>query len=201
MRALFVCVLGLSLFAMPTVHADHCCGGKPAEKPEKGCHDPAKNHPGSGATQGREAGESNTHAMVLKHYFGIAKALAGDTTDPVGEHAQQLAQTLMAGAKALPRSEQSAAGALHGAAAALVKAANSKSLPAVRKGFAKLSKTAIAFVAAAKDNGAELGPVYQIHCSMAKPYGNWLQNDKIVNNPYYGSKMLRCGKVAKTLSN
>ncbi len=31
------------------------------------------------------------------------------------------------------------------------------------------------------------------YCPMAKH--NWLQNGKKINNPYYGSKMLRCGKI------
>lgn len=45
------------------------------------------------------------------------------------------------------------------------------------------------------------GPIYRVHCPMA--FGgrgaDWLQAEKRVSNPYFGSQMLRCGSVTETL--
>lgn len=39
--------------------------------------------------------------------------------------------------------------------------------------------------------------LYVAHCPMAfgGKGGDWLQDDRTVNNPYYGSMMLRCGSI------
>lgn len=39
-------------------------------------------------------------------------------------------------------------------------------------------------------------PVYYQYCPMKKAY--WLSNETAIKNPYYGSAMLTCGKVAET---
>ncbi|MBO0340095.1 DUF3347 domain-containing protein [Flagellimonas profundi] len=39
-------------------------------------------------------------------------------------------------------------------------------------------------------------PVYHQYCPMKKAY--WLSKEKEIKNPYYGSSMLTCGKVAET---
>ncbi len=39
-------------------------------------------------------------------------------------------------------------------------------------------------------------PVYYQYCPMKKGY--WLSKEKDIKNPYYGSSMLTCGKVAET---
>lgn len=39
-------------------------------------------------------------------------------------------------------------------------------------------------------------PVYYQYCPMKKSY--WLSSEKDIKNPYYGSSMLTCGKVAET---
>lgn len=40
-------------------------------------------------------------------------------------------------------------------------------------------------------------PVYYQYCPMKKSY--WLSSDKVIKNPYYGSAMLTCGKIAETI--
>jgi hypothetical protein len=44
--------------------------------------------------------------------------------------------------------------------------------------------------------------IYLMHCPMAfnNKGGSWLQSDKYLLNPYYGSRMLRCGKVTETIA-
>lgn len=41
-------------------------------------------------------------------------------------------------------------------------------------------------------------PVYYQYCPMKKTY--WLSREKEIKNPYYGSSMLNCGKVAEIKS-
>lgn len=45
------------------------------------------------------------------------------------------------------------------------------------------------------------GEVYVAFCPMANGNtgGYWLANEKQINNPYFGDKMLRCGSVKETL--
>ena len=45
-------------------------------------------------------------------------------------------------------------------------------------------------------------PLFIAHCPMAfdNKGGSWLQSDKTVANPYYGSMMLRCGSIKKQIA-
>lgn len=40
-------------------------------------------------------------------------------------------------------------------------------------------------------------PIYRAYCPMKK--ANWLSNEKIIKNPYYGSSMLTCGTIVNTI--
>lgn len=67
-----------------------------------------------------------------------------------------------------------------------------------REAFFNLSKHMVTYVADNKPEGAQL---YQQYCPMA--FNNtgayWISNSKEVLNPYFGDKMLKCGKVEKAL--
>lgn len=63
-----------------------------------------------------------------------------------------------------------------------------------REHFATLSTNMYALAKAVKLSGS---PVYEDYCPMKKAY--WLSKDKDIKNPYYGSQMLTCGKVEKTI--
>lgn len=41
-------------------------------------------------------------------------------------------------------------------------------------------------------------PIYYVYCPMKRSY--WLSNDKVIKNPYYGEKMLTCGKVVEVVT-
>lgn len=45
------------------------------------------------------------------------------------------------------------------------------------------------------------GKIYKQFCPMAfnNTGGYWLSNDKLIQNPYYGQKMLKCGTIAGTI--
>lgn len=66
-----------------------------------------------------------------------------------------------------------------------------------RKQFQVISDALYSLMQAAPYKGAT---VYQLHCPMAFETGaNWLNDVPVVNNPYYGSKMLTCGSVVDSL--
>ncbi len=64
-----------------------------------------------------------------------------------------------------------------------------------REHMMKLSNNIYALVANFKANTAE---AYLHYCPMKK--ASWLSDSKEVKNPYYGSKMLKCGSVKATLA-
>jgi hypothetical protein len=67
-----------------------------------------------------------------------------------------------------------------------------------RDHFTSLSKNMYAVMKVSKQDV----PIYYQFCPMAnKGKGaNWLSKENIVKNPYYGSKMMGCGKTVETLN-
>jgi hypothetical protein len=70
--------------------------------------------------------------------------------------------------------------------------AESKDIEHQRDHFTSLSTDFYALVKAVKLSDK---PVYYAYCPMKKSY--WLSESEAIKNPYYGSKMLTCGKVAE----
>jgi len=66
-----------------------------------------------------------------------------------------------------------------------------------REHFITLSKNMIELIKTAKPTKA----VYLQHCPMANggKGADWLSKDNFVRNPYYGNRMLTCGKVVETI--
>jgi len=75
--------------------------------------------------------------------------------------------------------------------------ANTKDATRQRKRFRRLSKNTYALIKVAKYEE----PVYYQFCPMANDGkgANWLSKDNAIKNPYYGSKMLNCGKTVETI--
>lgn len=63
-----------------------------------------------------------------------------------------------------------------------------------RDHFGELSTNLLTWV---KSIGGNQEDAYVQYCPMVKK--SWLSNDKAIKNPYYGNKMLVCGKVTETL--
>ena len=72
--------------------------------------------------------------------------------------------------------------------------AESKDIEHQRDHFTSLSTDFYALVKAVKLSDK---PVYYAYCPMKKSY--WLSEGEAIKNPYYGNKMLTCGKVAEVL--
>ena len=74
------------------------------------------------------------------------------------------------------------------------KIATSKSIDSQRKYFASFSDNLYQLVKKSKTKGEV---IYRFHCPMKDAY--WLSNKSAVQNPYYGSQMLTCGKLTETI--
>ncbi|MFC1849246.1 DUF3347 domain-containing protein [candidate division CSSED10-310 bacterium] len=127
---------------------------------------------------------------LVAEYLTITKTLAADKTTGVKEAAKKI-ETLSASLKTEEYKGQNAnavqkiPGQLQTTAKALQQA---KDIEAMREVLQELSKPFALWASLTKPDG-----LYVAYCPM-KP-GSWLQDQKEINNPYYGSKMLRCGKI------
>lgn len=130
------------------------------------------------------------HATAMDpaaHYLAIQTALAGDSLDQVGEHASALGK--LATAEFTKRGDVGAAGSESPAAvinAATARLAGAKDLDGARLAFGDLSEALV-------QSGVLIpeGQLKVAYCPMVDKH--WLQTGNEIANPYYGSKMLRCG--------
>jgi hypothetical protein len=125
--------------------------------------------------------------QLLGQYYSIHKTLASDSISGVAAAAAEMAKISRqtAGSETQAKAQLLA---LSDTAAKL----NAADLKSARNGFGDLSEKLIAYL---KASGSRMNPPYQFYCSMAKK--NWLQPDKAVRNPYYGSSMPTCGELVK----
>ncbi|RMF77302.1 MAG: DUF3347 domain-containing protein [Planctomycetota bacterium] len=68
-----------------------------------------------------------------------------------------------------------------------------KNLDDDRVTFAAISDAMAALVERVRPDKAKYPTIYHFHCPMA--HGDWLQLSDEPANPYYGFKMLNCGKL------
>ena len=117
--------------------------------------------------------------VVIEPYLRMQQALAQDSLEAVAAHARTIA---VEAAKLGPRAEGVRAAAGRFAAADLASA---------RAAFADLGD---AIIPLAQNLGASVGvQVRKAYCPMAGKY--WLQEGEKVQNPFYGSSMLECGRI------
>lgn len=114
---------------------------------------------------------------ILDNYYRIWEALAADTLGGIPEAATAIA-------------ERAKTPSIQQATAPLRHAHHTGDIDATRTDFETLSHLLIEYVATHRDTSAA-GPA-QAYCPMAD--ANWLQPEGELLNPYYGSKMLHCGK-------
>jgi Cu(I)/Ag(I) efflux system membrane fusion protein len=114
---------------------------------------------------------------ILSAYYAIHDSLAGDTIGGIHTNASKIAET----AKSASIAE---------AAEPLTHAHHKNDIDATRDDFEGLSNALIAYVASHRDQLKEM-PL-KAYCPMADAF--WLQDGGELLNPYYGSKMLYCGR-------
>lgn len=127
---------------------------------------------------------------VLEAYLEIPSALAADRVTGVTEAARKIEKlsrkldpSLVTGEhrehyRDLPSKLESAASRM----------ARAKDIETMRKALVELSKPMAMWATMSEPEGISV-----VYCSMTP--GSWLQRGTTISNPYYGSKMLRCGEI------
>ncbi|MFQ6047738.1 MAG: hypothetical protein ACE5K7_00055, partial [Phycisphaerae bacterium] len=59
--------------------------------------------------------------------------------------------------------------------------------------FVDISRSVLALLEHVRPDRSQWPRLYIFHCPMAN--ADWLQASRSIANPYYGSKMLRCGQL------
>lgn len=133
-----------------------------------------------------EASTNASNEQLLQKYLEIKDAHVASNANDAKKHANELA-------KMLDDAEDNAA-----LKSAAKKIAGTDKLDEQRKHFEALSE---AIYKLAKDEDAFESTLYQQYCPMA--FNNkgafWLSDKEEIRNPYFGDKMLKCGKVKETL--
>ncbi len=133
---------------------------------------------------------------LMTSYFAVQKALAAD--DLSG--AQAGAKSFLVAMEAAPEGSKQISEINEELSTPASVIANASDIKAAREAFGSLSKEMASLVKHVGVSGDE--NLYLVHCPMAfgGKGGDWIQADKTVSNPYYGSMMLRCGSVKEQLA-
>ena len=137
---------------------------------------------------------------VINRYLDVQVALAED--DPAaaqaaakkgGEALAKVDMELVAGENHM--AWMKSAGALK---TLLEAVATADGIEPARMQFSLLSEEVIALLTRF---GAPNGTLYQAWCPMAfdDRGASWIQGDEVINNPYFGDMMLRCGEVREVI--
>lgn len=122
-------------------------------------------------------------AMVYQEYQEIRKALVNSDSKAVQTIAEELALNLTDDNFDLE--------------SIVVVMATERNLEKQREQFAQLTKVAEPIFKRSLNEGA----IYKQFCPMAfnNKGGFWLSDASEIYNPYYGDKMLKCGKIVETI--
>lgn len=123
---------------------------------------------------------------LLNNYLNVKNALVSSDSKAAAQAANALSQSLKSEGDFAQKNEL---------LKATEKLSKANELEKQRAAFNDVS-TAIWLLVKGSDKVSQ--PVYYQYCPMKKAY--WLSREKEIKNPYYGSSMLTCGKVAATKS-
>jgi hypothetical protein len=168
-----------------------CMKGKPAACAMHGGSAACAVH-GASAASSMVKGQGSS--VFLKSYFEMRSLLAQDKVKGLDKLSESLAKETSTFRKKLATSSKDQAATeqlnalkdIENAASAM----KTSSLESARESFKGLSHSILEYV---KSYGCD-GSVYSFYCDMVKE--SWLQETEKVGNPYYGSKMLKCGVLS-----
>jgi len=125
-------------------------------------------------------------AAVYNHYIAIKTALVQTDAELAQDHAKQMIAEL----------ENTEANAEIVTAAR--KLATSTDVNVQREAFSELTKSMDAIL----EGALKSGEIYKQYCPMAfEGKGDfWYSNSKEIRNPYFGDKMLKCGRIEATIN-
>ena len=125
-------------------------------------------------------------AAVYNHYIAIKSGLVQTDAALVQDHAKQMIAEL----------ENTQAN--EGIATAARKISTSSDVNVQREAFSELTKSMDSIL----EGALKSGEIYKQYCPMAfEGKGDfWYSNSKEIRNPYFGDKMLKCGRIEATIN-
>ncbi|WP_062054152.1 DUF3347 domain-containing protein [Aquimarina longa] len=134
---------------------------------------------------------------ILNDYFNLKDALVADDTKKAAQEGSKLAASLKAfdASKYTAEEQKELADIIEDATEHAEHIAKSD-IGHQREHFKTLSKDITDMVAITGTKNT----LYQQFCPMYDKGSAWLSKSDEVRNPYYGSKMLKCGKVKETIN-
>mgnify|MGYP002778943258 FL=1 len=133
---------------------------------------------------------------ILSAYYDIKNALVNDDGKTAASKAAGLEEALGQPPAGQLTAAQQSAWKEHGSAARATAQSISQTTD-VEKQRGHLAGLSEHLLTMAKAVGMNQSDIYQQYCPMKKAY--WLSETQAVKNPYYGKKMLACGKTTATL--
>ncbi|MDC8000825.1 DUF3347 domain-containing protein [Aequorivita todarodis] len=199
--------LGILVITLVTLTVTSCNNGKKDHYGEN-YHSEMTNHGDHGDNSGMVneskddnmmiKGEKNQeHSKVMASYLELKNALVADDN----EKAQNAGKTLMKDLQSFDTSKYSAEQQKELKDILMDATENAEHISKSpikhqREHFKVLSKDMIDMVAITGTSTT----LYQQFCPMYDEGSSWLSANKEVKNPYYGSKMLKCGRVEKEIN-
>lgn len=193
--------LGIVAIAFITLTVMSCKDNSKEQNSTDGDHSEMNHDNSDGHHDGEKremamGGDSNTQA-VLNDYFNLKNALVGDDNGKAKELGATLATSLgNFDASQYNDTQQSELKDIVEDAVEHADHISESDIAHQREHFKVLSKDVIDMVAI---TGAEM-KLYEQFCPMYDGGTAWLSTKEEVRNPYYGSQMLKCGKVQREIN-
>lgn len=139
--------------------------------------------------------DANAEA-ILSDYFNLKDALVGDNTKEAAQAGSKLEVSLKAfDESSYSKENQKELNGIIDNATKQTGLIVTSPIDQQRQHFKSLSKDITDLVAITGTKST----LYEQFCPMYDKGSAWLSTSNEVRNPYYGSKMLKCGKVQKTI--
>ncbi len=133
---------------------------------------------------------------ILSDYFNLKDALVADDTDKAAQTGSKLVTALKAfDTSSYSKEDQNELAEIVEDATEHAEHISESAIDHQREHFKPLSKDITDMVAITGTKNT----LYEQFCPMYDKGNAWLSISDEVRNPYYGSKMLSCGKVQKTI--
>ncbi len=133
---------------------------------------------------------------ILSDYFNLKNALVADDTKKAAQAGSKLVVSLKAfDTDGYSKENQEELADIIEDATEHAEHISESAIDHQREHFKTLSKDITDLVAITGTKNT----LYQQFCPMYDKGSAWLSTSKEVKNPYYGSRMLKCGKVQKTI--
>ena len=193
--------LGIVAIAFITLTVMSCKDNSKEQNSTDGDHSEMNHDNSDGHHDGEKremamGGDSNTQA-VLNDYFNLKNALVGDDNGKAKELGATLATSLgNFDASQYNDTQQSELKDIVEDSVEHAEHISESDIAHQREHFKVLSKDVIDMVAI---TGAEM-KLYEQFCPMYDGGTAWLSTKEEVRNPYYGSQMLKCGKVQREIN-